>query len=105
MEGGGVTAPGVKHDHGKPRCGLALLGFSRALLEVARVGTYGAAKYADNGWVQVPDGHARYTDAMLRHLLAEAESPVDAESGLSHAAHAAWNALARLELELRATSR
>ena len=98
-------APGVKHDHGKPRCGLALLGFSRALLEVARVGTFGAAKYTDNGWVQVPDGHARYTDAMLRHLLAEAESPVDAESGLSHAAHAAWNALARLELELRATSR
>jgi hypothetical protein len=39
---------------------------------------------------------------MYRHLLAEAAGQhCDAESGLVHAAHAAWCALARLELMLR----
>jgi hypothetical protein len=37
---------------------------------------------------------------MVRHLLAEAETDIDPESGLLHAAHAAWSALARLELML-----
>ena len=52
--------------------------------------------------VSVPNGCERYTDAMYRHLLAEAAGQkCDAESGLAHAAHAAWCALARLELMLR----
>ena len=68
---------------------------------VAMVGTYGAAKYTDNGWRSVPAGQERYTDAMLRHLLAEAQGlERDHESELLHAAHTAWNALARLELML-----
>ena len=96
------TDPGVKHDGGKERAHLVLSGFSRALLEVAQVGTYGAAKYTDNGWESVPNGFARYSDAMLRHILAESKGKHDEESGLLHAAHAAWNALARLELGLRA---
>ena len=67
------------------------------------VATYGAGKYTDHGWRTVPNGRARYTDAMYRHLLAEASGHVqDDESGLQHAAHAAWNALARLELMLSA---
>ena len=73
-------------------------GFSGALLEVAKVSTYGAHKYTPNGWKSVPDGVQRYSDAMLRHLLAESISPTDDESGLLHAAQVAWNALARLEL-------
>ena len=52
--------------------------------------------------MSVPHGCERYTDAMYRHLLAEAAGQqCDAESGLAHAAHAAWCALARLELMLR----
>ena len=48
------------------------------------------------------DGERRYTDAMLRHLIREgAGESVDPETGIAHAAHAAWNALARLELALR----
>ena len=55
-----------------------------------------------NGWLAVPNGCERYTDAMYRHLLAEATGQqCDAESGLAHAAHAAWCAMARLELMLR----
>lgn len=96
---------GAKLDAGKARLGLVLLGFARALNEVGRVGTYGACKYSDDGWMQVPDGERRYTDAMLRHLLREAEGEdLDADTGLLHAAHCAWNALARLDLALRRLS-
>jgi hypothetical protein len=93
---------GIKHDQHKIRPSLIIMGFARALQEVGEVGTFGAAKYSDDGWVNVPDGERRYTDAMLRHLLKEAEGEIcDLESGLPHAAHVAWNALARLDLALR----
>lgn len=92
--------PGAKLDADKPRVGLVLLGFPRALLAVSTVGTYGARKYTDNGWKSVTNGLDRYTDAMLRHLLQEEIEPYDNESELLHAAHVAWNALARLELLL-----
>ena len=94
--------PGAKLDAGKPRVWLVLGGFPRALEEISKVGTFGAEKYSDNGWVDVPDGIARYSDAMGRHLLKEAAGEKLApDSGLMHAAHTAWNALARLELQLR----
>jgi len=93
-------ADGVKHDDGKPLAGL-LGDFSRALMAVAEVGTFGARKYTRGGWQSVPDGAQRYTDAMWRHLLAEQQAPLDSESGLAHASHMAWDALARLELMLR----
>jgi hypothetical protein len=94
-------APGAKLDAGKNRLGLVLGGFARSLQEVGKVGTFGANKYTDNGWREVPNGQARYTDAMFRHLLKEAAGEVnDPDSKLKHAAHAAWNALARLELAL-----
>ncbi len=92
---------GVKYDAGKPRYGLVLGGFPRALERVVQVGTFGANKYSDDGWLTVDNGHARYTDAMLRHHFAEAGGEVlDGESGMLHAAHRAWNALAVLELKL-----
>lgn len=94
--------PGAKLDAGKVEMGLILNGMPRALLQVARVGTYGASKYTRDGWLSVPDGPRRYTDAMYRHLNAEARGELhDADTQLEHAAHAAWNALARLELLLR----
>ena len=94
-------AGGVKYDAGKPRYGLVLGGFSRALERVVQVGTFGANKYRDDGWLSVPGGPGRYTDAMLRHHFAEAcGEELDGESGMLHAAHRAWNALAVLELKL-----
>lgn len=93
--------PGAKLDAGKPRVALVLGGFSRALLEVSKVGTFGANKYTDSGWLSVPNGVKRYSDAHLRHTLQEAGGEeLDQESQLLHAAHTAWNALARLELIL-----
>lgn len=93
---------GSKLDHGKNRMGLVLGGFNRSLVEVSKIGTFGANKYTDNGWVSVPQGEARYTDAMLRHYFAEQRGELlDPDSGLLHAAHLGWNALARLDLILR----
>lgn len=97
-----ANTPGAKLDAGKTRAGLVLHGFARALNAVAEVGTYGAEKYTPNGWIEVPDGQARYTDAMYRHLMREAAGEyADPDTGLAHAAHAAWNALARLDLMIR----
>lgn len=93
---------GAKLDAGKVRMGLVLGGFARALREVSKVGTYGADKYTDDGWVDVPNGVARYTDAMYRHLAEEQMGEAnDKDTSLKHAAHAAWNALARLDLIMR----
>jgi hypothetical protein len=94
--------PGSKLDAGKNRLSLVLHGFAKALEEVGRVGTFGAKKYTDNGWVSVPEGVNRYTDAAYRHLLKEAQGEIqDPDSNILHAAHTAWNALARLEIILR----
>lgn len=92
---------GVKLDDGKNRLGLVLGDFSQALWEVGKVGTFGAKKYSDGGWLQVPNGQQRYLDALYRHLLYNQANPYDSQSGLLHLSHAAWNALAILELNLR----
>lgn len=93
---------GSKLDAGKVRPALVLGGFARALLAVSAVGTFGANKYTDNGWITVPDGEKRYDDALLRHWLYEkAGEDIDKESLILHKAHAAWNALAELDLLLR----
>lgn len=94
--------PGSKLDAGKNRLGLVLGGFCRSLQEVGKVGTFGANKYTDNGWLSVPNGQERYTDAMLRHYFKEVSGEEkDEDSNILHAAHLAWNALARLELMIR----
>ena len=92
---------GAKLDSGKPRMALVLKGFSLALTEVAKVGTYGAEKYSDFGFLDVPDGCNRYQDAMMRHFLDGALESIDA-SGFEHDAMVAWNAIASLEIKLRA---
>jgi len=93
---------GAKLDAGKPRPSLVLGEFSHALWEVCRIGTYGANKYSDNGWQEVPNGLARYEDAQLRHWMRYHMGEVqDPESELPHLAHEAWNALARLEMVCR----
>lgn len=98
--GADAHSPGAKLDAGKADSSL-LLSFGRALNAVAEIGTFGAKKYTRDGWESVPEGFIRYTAAMMRHLLKEKYEEDDPDSGLLHAAHAAWNALARLELMLR----
>lgn len=93
---------GMKFDGDKPRTNLLTQGCPLALLEISKVLTFGAKKYADNSWQTVPDGQNRYNAAGLRHDLAHALGEVnDPESGLNHLAHKACCALFELELELR----
>jgi hypothetical protein len=98
-----VGSGGVKYDGGKISVWRGAVDyFPRALEQVADISTFGANKYAWKGWEKVSDGFTRYSDALLRHLIAESRGElVDKDSELLHAAHAAWNALARLELKLR----
>lgn len=95
------TEKGVKLDEGKPRLDLVLGDFADALWSVGMVGTYGANKYTDKGWQEVGNGIERYGNAMLRHYFNYRKGiAFDDESGLSHLAHMAWNALAILQLHL-----
>ena len=93
----------IKYDAGKAPIFRGIVSyFPRAVREVAKVSGFGASKYAWAGWEGVDDGFNRYSDAMVRHIIAEGEGEsVDPDSGLLHAAHTAWGALARLELMLR----
>lgn len=95
--------PGAKLDDGKAPVYRGVIAyFPRAIKEVAKVSAFGASKYTWNGWETVPDGISRYSDANGRHIADEAiEGPYTLDSKLLHKAHAAWNALAALELTLR----
>lgn len=87
---------GIKYDKGKPRLCEMIQDFAGPLEEVAKVWAFGADKYSKGNWRYVEDGLDRYSNALVRHLLAEKDAELDLESGLRHAAHVAWNALARL---------
>lgn len=95
---------GAKADAGKPRPSLIFRDMARALWAVVEIATAGAAKYTDGGWIEVPNAGERYDDAALRHMLKRYMGQErDADSQSLHLAHEAWNALAKLELHLRAT--
>lgn len=98
-----IEVGAIKYDAGKPCTYRGLIDyFPRAIEQVAVVSTFGARKYAWKGWAGVDQGFERYSDAMVRHLIAEAKGEsTDPDSELLHASHIAWNALARLELLLR----
>jgi Domain of unknown function (DUF5664) len=100
-----LNSPGAKADSGKLRPWLVLSAFSNALEEVSKVGTAGAKKYTDNGWVTVPDAENRYMDAFGRHLLKLGSGEVydtgEGGIGTKHIAQMIWNLLAVLELQER----
>lgn len=101
-----MIGAGKKYDSGKSPVWQGLVQyFPLALSEIAKVSDYGAKKYnlefSERNWEKVEGAKERYEDALLRHILDETTDPYDGESGLLHAAHAAWNALAVLELVLK----
>ncbi len=87
-----------KNDDGKPRVELIP---PLALMEIGRVLEFGAKKYGANNWRNGMDW-SRFHGAALRHLLAwfGGESK-DAESDLSHLAHAACCLLFLMECEAK----
>lgn len=79
--------------------------FPRALKAVANISRFGKEKYkveySDQNWRRVEGAEGRYKDARARHIADEAIDGLYAEdSELLHAAHAAWNSLAYLDLLL-----
>lgn len=93
-----VETGATKFDGGKARMELLPLA---ALEAIAQVMTFGANKYADDGWKSLPKGQQRYTGAMLRHLTAIQEGEtLDPESGLPHIAHVACNAVFLTHFEI-----
>ena len=87
----GVTAGSLKYDGDKPQMDLVPLS---SVYAVAQVLTFGAKKYSEDGWKDVPNARKRYTAAMLRHLtLLQEGEEIDEDSGLPHLDHVACNAL------------
>lgn len=84
---------GLKFDQDKLRYDLYPL---EAYEGCTKVLTFGAKKYAPNGWKTVPDAKNRYYAALIRHLNAQKQFTdnggkglaLDDESGLPHLDHA-----------------
>lgn len=90
------SAGGTKFDTGKPR--LELLS-SAAMVEIAKVMTFGAKKYDAHNW-RKGFAWSRLLGAALRHTLAFlGGEDKDPETGLSHIAHAACCLMFLLEHE------
>lgn len=100
--GGEADGPGMKFDTEKPRFDLLFADMPLALEAVARVLTFGAAKYADGNWQYVENAERRYLAAGMRHEIALAKGEQhDPETGEHHLAHKLCCELFRLELALR----
>lgn len=92
---------GTKFDDGKPRLAEMIIDFKEPLLELCKVWEFGAKKYSKSNWKLVENGKDRYTNALLRHLIAEEDKLTDDETELLHSAHIAFNALARMYFILK----
>lgn len=96
------SSAGKKDNKEKPQLSLLFKQFPLALEAIAKCSEYGHEKYKDTdsdylNFKRVDGGSKTYADAGLRHRL---EQGLDKESGLPHAWHTAWNALAELQLIL-----
>lgn len=98
-----IGSGAIKYDAGKPAIWRGVINyFPRALWQVGEISTFGAKKYAWDGWADVSEGFERYKDAQFRHALKDAMGECfDSDSTLLHLAHEAWGALATLEIYMR----
>ena len=103
-----VAGQAFKADEGKPNWFLLMSakGCASALAAVVRVLTFAVTAkpvgkgYTPHSWREVPNAKERYEAALYRHLsyMNELGEMVDPESGESHWAHVATNALFLAEL-------
>ena len=93
-----MTASGIKYDSEKPKMNLLP---PKAIVEISKVLTFGAAKYDAENWRKLDDLQDRYTAGALRHIFAHMDGEeLDPETNLSHLAHAMCCLLFKLEIEL-----
>ena len=89
---------GKKYDGEKPKMYLLP---PKTLLEVAKVLTFGAAKYDEHNWKKLDNLQNRYSGAALRHIFAHLDGEeLDEETGLDHIAHAICCLMFKLEAKL-----
>tara|TARA_B110000503_G_C7107941_1_gene396742 strand:+ start:1125 stop:1580 length:456 start_codon:yes stop_codon:yes gene_type:complete len=94
---------GKKFDSEKPKMYLLP---PKATVEVAKVLTFGAAKYDEENWRKLDNLQNRYTGGALRHIFAHMDGEdIDPETGYSHLAHAMCCLLFKLEAQLEETSK
>ena len=88
-----------KFDRDKPRFSI-ISDLLQELGDVNAVMEYGAIKYGRDNWKKCSHEElTRYRDAAVRHLMASYNEATDKESGHSHMAHLACNALFVMYLE------
>ena len=93
-----MTFEGIKYDSEKPKMNLLP---PKAIVEISKVLTFGAAKYDAENWRKLDDLQNRYTAGALRHIFAHMDGEqLDPETKLSHLAHAMCCLLFKLEIEL-----
>lgn len=97
----------LKEKAAKPPIAVGVLQlFPRSMSILALLSKAGADKYGTTvstiRFLDTPSGYDLHTDALVRHIVDEKlEGPVNhKDGGALHAAQAAWNALARLEIFL-----
>lgn len=90
------TLPAMKFDGEKPRTDLIPWD---AVMEAAKVFTFGAAKYDDRNYFGL--AQSRLFGAVQRHLIAWYEGEdVDPETDMSHLSHALCGVMMLLEKEM-----
>ena len=94
----GMVDVGRKFDSEKPKMYLLP---PKATVEVARVLTFGAAKYDEENWRKLDNAQNRYSGGALRHIFSHLDGELeDPETNCSHLAHAICCLMFKLELEL-----
>ncbi len=89
---------GKKYDGETPKMYLLP---PKALLEVSKVLTFGAAKYDEHNWKKLDNLQNRYSGAALRHIFSHIDGEeYDDETGLDHLAHAICCLMFKLEAKL-----
>ena len=77
----------------------------KAIIEVSKILTFGAAKYDEDNWRKLDNLQNRYTGGALRHIFAHMDGELkDPETNSSHLAHAICCLLFKLEIELEKDS-
>lgn len=93
---------GRKFDSEKPKMYLLP---PKAIIEVSKILTFGAAKYDEDNWRKLDNLQNRYTGGALRHIFAHMDGELkDLETNSSHLAHAICCLLFKLEIELEKDS-
>jgi hypothetical protein len=93
-----VDGKGLRYNTGKPRWDLLPID---AVEQVVAVLTKGAEKYAERNWERGMKWSI-CQGSMMRHIVKSSKGErIDPETGLSHMAHVACNALFLLAYELR----